>query len=63
MEQAEIEAVYESLAMGIDAAGEGEAEIFLARVCLLFAREIGDRDRALELIAQALRTHEGPAGG
>ena len=63
MQQADIEAVYESLATGIDTAGEAEVEIFLARVCMLFARELGDRDRALELIGQALRTHEGAAEG
>ena len=64
MQQADIEAVYEALAKGIDAAGEdgaGEdgAEEFLARACLLLAREMGDRDRALDLIRQALPRDQG----
>lgn len=62
MLQQDIETVYEELATGIDRAGEPDANIFLAQVCLLLARELGDRDRALELIRQALRLHgENPA--
>jgi hypothetical protein len=58
MQQQDIEAVYEELAMGIDAAGEADAEIFLAQVCLLLARELSDKDRTLDLIRQALRPHQ-----
>lgn len=54
MQQHDIEAVYEELAQAIDAAGEEQSELFLARLCLLMAREIGDRDRALALIGEAL---------
>lgn len=62
MQQQDIEAVYEELANGIDRVGEPDANIFLAQVCLLLARELGDRERALELIRQALRLHgERPA--
>jgi hypothetical protein len=57
MLQKDIEAVYEELATGIDRVGEPDANIFLAQVCLLLARELGDRDRALEVIRQALRLH------
>lgn len=57
MLQQDIEAVYEELATGIDRVGEPDANIFLAQVCLLLARELGDRDRALDLIRQALRLH------
>jgi hypothetical protein len=63
MLQKDIEAVYEELATGIDRVGEPDANIFLAQVCLLLARELGDRDRALELIRQALRLHKGGQTG
>jgi hypothetical protein len=64
MLQQDIEAVYEELATGIDVAGSADAEIFLAQVCLLLARELGDRERVLELIRQAVRLHgEDPAAG
>lgn len=64
MLQQDIEAVYEELATGIDIAGSADAEIFLAQVCLLLAQELGDRDRALELIRQAMRLHgENPVAG
>lgn len=60
----DIEAVYEELARGIDVAGEADAGIFLAQVCLLLARELGDRERTLDLIRQALRVHgERPTTG
>lgn len=58
MPHEDIEAVYEELARGIDAAGKDDAEIFLARVCLLLARELGDSDRTLDLIRQALLPHQ-----
>lgn len=58
MQQQDIEAIYEELATGIDTAGEADAEIFLAQVCLLLARELSDKDRTLELIRQALRPHQ-----
>jgi hypothetical protein len=62
MLQKDIEAVYEELATGIVRVGGTDTNIFLAQVCLLLARELGDRDRALELIRQALRLHgENPA--
>lgn len=64
MLQQDIEAVYEELASGIDRVGEPDANIFLAQVSLLLARELGDRERAIELIRQALRLHgENPAAG
>ncbi|MBB5222343.1 hypothetical protein HNP73_002279 [Amaricoccus macauensis] len=54
MTAAEVETVYEALALGIDAAG-GESELFLAKVALLLAREIGDPERAVALIESAGR--------
>lgn len=53
MTQAEIEQVYEQLAQGIDAVGEGKSEIFLAKVALLLAQEVGDVARLTTLIEQA----------
>jgi len=61
MQQQDIEVIYEELATGIDAAGEADAEIFLAQVCLLLARELSDKDRTLELVQQALRPHQDKA--
>lgn len=64
MQQQDIEAIYEELANGIDRVGEPDANIFLAQVCLLLARELGDRERALDLIGQAVRLHgERPTTG
>jgi len=51
----ELEQVYEALAQGIDAAGEGKAELFLAKLALLMAREIGDAERVKALIDSAGR--------
>ena len=58
MQQQDIEAIYEELATGIDTAGEADAEIFLAQLCLLLARDLNDKDRTLDLIRQALRPHQ-----
>ncbi|GAB4270246.1 MAG: hypothetical protein Kow0013_22380 [Pararhodobacter sp.] len=41
MTQDQIEAIYEAIAQGIDRTAE-PAEIFLAKLCLVLARQIGD---------------------
>lgn len=60
MTASHVETVYEALAEGIDAAGP-EAELFLAKAALLLARELGDADRAVALIASARRHLGEPA--
>lgn len=51
-----LEDVYAALADGVDAHGPEKEGMFLAKVCLLLAEELGDADRALELI-QAAQTN------
>jgi hypothetical protein len=53
MSEAAIESVYERLALGIDAAGEENAHVFLAKVALLLANEVGDSERVISLIEAA----------
>ena len=53
MNLADLEKVYETVATSIDAAGSDGAEVFLAKLVLLLAREIGDADRVLTLVAEA----------
>lgn len=46
----DLEPVYEALAEGIDAVGPAEAPLFLAKLALMLAHELGDRDAALAAI-------------
>jgi 3-(3-hydroxy-phenyl)propionate hydroxylase len=55
-----LERVFEAVSLGVDAAGEGADRRFLARLVLLLAREVGDPERALALVAAA--APEGTAG-
>ena len=52
---AQLETVYDTLAEAIDAAGSDQAELFLTKLCLLLANEIGDDARFDELVQTALR--------
>ncbi|MGE3248409.1 MAG: hypothetical protein AB7F96_04805 [Beijerinckiaceae bacterium] len=54
-----MEDVYAALAEGIDAAGREKETMFLAKVSLLLAQELGDAGRALQLIAAAQANMEG----
>lgn len=45
--------VYEALAEGIDRHGPGKSEMFLAKVALLLAEELGDPARAMALVEAA----------
>ena len=49
----DIERIYDVLAEGIDASAPEAPATYLARASLLLAREIGDAERALALIAEA----------
>lgn len=51
----DLEATYDRLAEAVDAAGEGRAELLLAKLVLLLAQELGDADRVAALIADAQR--------
>lgn len=59
MNSADLEAVYEALARRIDAVGEEKSELYLAKLALLLAHRIGDKDAALEAIEQAAEALEG----
>lgn len=56
MTQQDIEAIYEALAEAIDRHPQEPAELFLARACLMLARAVDDRERALAAIAEAEQT-------
>lgn len=49
----DLETVYDTLAESIDAAGPERETLFLTKLTLLMAREIGDAERVLALIASA----------
>lgn len=63
MSETTLEDVYAALADGIDAAGEENEAMFLSKVALLLANEIGDPDRVLELIAAAQKNMDGMRRG
>ncbi len=48
-----LESVYETLASALDAVGPDKAELFLVKLALLSAREIGDAQRLATLVANA----------
>lgn len=58
-----LEDVYDDLARGIDAVGREAAEIYLAKVCLALAHELGDAPRACRIAAQCRTDLEDRAGG
>lgn len=59
MNDASMEDVYAALAEAIDAAGKEKETLFLAKVALLLACEVGDPDRVLSLVESAKRNLEG----
>lgn len=52
---AELEHVYDALAEGIDAATPEKSELFLTKLALLLANEIGKSDLVGRCIADALK--------
>lgn len=56
MTPAEIETLYEALARQLDAVGVDRHALYLAKLALLLARELGDMDKAQALIADAARS-------
>jgi hypothetical protein len=49
-----LEALWERLAEAVAAAGPERERLFLAKLALLLAREVGDAGRVMALIAAAL---------
>jgi hypothetical protein len=52
---AEIEAAYDLIAEGIDRAGEGKAQLFLAKLSLVLANLTGDLAAVRQSVDAALR--------
>jgi truncated hemoglobin YjbI len=52
MTPAEFETVYEAMAETIDAVGAEQREVFLAKLCLALAHELGDGGKVLDRIAE-----------
>ena len=48
-----LEAAYDQLAMAIDAAGPEKSELFLVKLALLAAQQMGDAPTFVDLIARA----------
>lgn len=53
MSPAEFETVYEALAETLDHVGEGKRELYLAKLALLLAHEIGDAARVRQRVGEA----------
>lgn len=53
MTPTQVEQVYDGLAQTLDTVGQEKSELFLAKLALLLAREIGDPGRVLGLIVDA----------
>lgn len=52
MTQAELERVYEAMAEAIDDVGPKQGEVFLAKLALALAEDLGHTERVLEIIAE-----------
>lgn len=63
MSEKTLEDVYAALADGIDAAGAEKEAMFLSKVALLLANEIGNPERVLELITDAWKNMDGMRRG
>lgn len=58
---ADLEAVYDDIAVAIDQAGAAHRELFLAKLALALSHFVGDRARVSEAIGIAMRDLDGPA--
>jgi hypothetical protein len=52
---ADLEQVYDHLAEALDRTPEGRSELFLVKLALLLAQDLGDRARFEQQVAVALR--------
>jgi hypothetical protein len=53
MDQSDLETAYEALAQKIDSVGDEKTELYLAKLALLLAKEVGDLPRVLDCIEGA----------
>lgn len=53
MSQGEIETIYEALAIRLDTLGEQNRDLFLAKLVLLLARDVGDPGEVLQRMEDA----------
>jgi len=49
----DLELIYEELAMALDTVAEAEREVFLCKLSLLMARQLGDLSQVREMIQTA----------
>lgn len=56
MNREDIESAYDALAQQIDRVGAAKTELYLAKLALLMAQEIGDVEKALACIEEAARS-------
>lgn len=56
MTPSEVETVYEALARQIDATPPDRRELFLAKLALLLAHELGDATRVTHLVTEAAQS-------
>lgn len=54
-----LEDVYDALAEGIDRHGSEKSEMFLAKICLLLAKDLASPERCLTLISEAEKNMHG----
>lgn len=55
MNSADLERIYESLAHKLDEVGQGDSELYLAKLVLLLAHSVGDVDVVEKHIADAVQ--------
>lgn len=55
LSNAAIEEVYDLIAAGIDQAGEAKAKLYLAKLCLALANQVGDTLEIKQSVDAALR--------
>ena len=53
LEFSDLETVYEALAEAMDQVADADRELFLSKLALLMARQLGDAAEALEMIQEA----------
>jgi len=52
---AALEEIYDLVAAGVDRAGEARAQLFLAKLCLALANQVGDTAEVRQAVDAALR--------
>ena len=60
LEFSDLETVYEALAEAMDQVADADRELFLSKLALLMARQLGDAAETLEMIQEARKHLEQP---